>query len=291
VERNKAFEGCVWLVLLLPVTLNAAKLEPTTAKAWDEYVGAATMGMEQRLNAGNSFLWVDDVPERLRKVRSGEIVVSSVGLQNPKRVPSGLIHDWLGAAFIARVTINDVLAVVRDYARYKDLYRPTVMDSKVIPTGEPKDRFSMLLNTKSSFLKTVLDTDSEAYYVHVDNQRAYSVSRTTRIQEIEQYGGPDQRVLNEGEGMGLIWRLLSITRYAERDGGVYIEFEVIGLSRDIPNSLRWLVEPIVRHASRRSLFTSLQRTEIAVHARGESTAGSYRESRARQDLPAAHSSR
>lgn len=235
------------------------------------------MEMQQRLKPGNSFLWVDEVPERLRKVRSGEIVVSPVGVQNPKRVPSGLIHDWLGAAFIAHATINDVLAVVRDYARYKDLYRPTIMDSKVIATGEAKDRFSMLLNTKSPFLKTVLDTDSEADYFHVDNQRAYSISRTTRIQEIEEYGGPDQHILNEGAGVGLIWRLLSITRYAERDGGVYIEFEVIGLSRDIPNSLRWLVEPIVRHASRRSLLASLQRTATAVHSRVESTAASYRE--------------
>ena len=145
----------------------------------------------------------------------------------------------------------------------------------------------MLLIHKSSFLKTVMDTDSEAYYVPVDNQRVYSVSRTTRVQEIEGYGASDQRILNEGEGTGLIWRLLSITRYAERDGGVYLEFEVIGLSRDIPASLRWLVEPIVRHVSRRSLLTSLQRTETAVRLRGESTAASYRESKA-QNL---HSSR
>ena len=270
--------ACVWPTLLLAVTLNAATLGPTTLKAWDEYAGVRSMEMERRLNPGNSFLWVDEVPERLRKVRSGEIVVSPIGLQNPKRVPSGLIHDWLGAAFIAHGTIHDVLAVVRDYARYKDLYRPTIMDSKVIATGEAKDRFSMLLNTKSPFLKTVLDTDSEANYVHVDNRRAYSIARTTRIQEIAEYGSPDQRILGEGEGVGLIWRLLSITRYAERDGGVFIEFEVIGLSRDIPNSLRWLVEPIVRHASRRSLLASLQRTATAVRLRGESTAAGYRES-------------
>ncbi len=286
-ERTKAFDGCVWLALLLPAALSAATLEPITTKAWDEYVGAATMGMERRLNPGNTFLWVDELPERLRKVRSGEIVVSPVSLQNPIRVPSGLIHDWIGAVYIAHVTLNDVLNVVRDYARYKDLYRPTVSDSKAIASGEAKDRFSMLLIHKSSFLKTVMDTDSEAYYVPVDNQRVYSVSRTARVQEIEGYGASDQRILNEGEGTGLIWRLLSITRYAERDGGVYLEFEVIGLSRDIPASLRWLVEPIVRHVSRRSLLTSLQRTETAVRLRGESTAASYRESKA-QNL---HSSR
>jgi len=55
----------------------------------------------------------------------------------------------------------------------------------------------------------------------------------------------------------------------ERDGGVYVEFEAIGLSRDIPASMRWLIDPIVRRVSRRSLLTSLQQTEKAVRLRTE----------------------
>jgi hypothetical protein len=67
-----------------------------------------------------------------------------------------------------------------------------------------------------------------------------------------------------GEGSGVIWRLFSIASYRERDGGVYIELEAIALSRDIPASLRWLAEPIVRRVSRASLSTSLRQTENAV---------------------------
>ena len=36
------------------------------------------------------------------------------------------------------------------------------------------------------------------------------------------------------------------SRATSRYGGVYLELEVIGSSRDIPDSLRWLVDPIVR---------------------------------------------
>ena len=61
--------------------------------------------------------------------------LSPVGPQVPKKVPSGLIHDWVGAVFIPNVSLNDVQQVVRDYARYKDLYQPNVIDSKVIATG------------------------------------------------------------------------------------------------------------------------------------------------------------
>jgi hypothetical protein len=212
--------------MLYPVTVDTASLQPTTLKAWEEYVATASLQMEQRLSASKAFLWVDEIPDRLARVRAGEIVVSPVGPQNPKRLPSGLIHDCVGAVFIANVTLKDVL-----------------------------------------LLKTVLNIDCESCYVHVDDRRGYSISRTTRIQEVEEYGAPAQRTLHEGKGNGLIWRLFSITRYVERDGGVYVELETIGLSRDMPASLRWLVEPIVRRVPRWSLSTSLRQAEIGVRSR------------------------
>ena len=257
------------ITLLFPVTGKGASLQPTTLKAWEEYIESANTRMEQRLSPGNVFLWVDEEPARLAKVQAGEIVVSPVGPQNPRKVPSGLIHDWVGAAFIAGAKIKDVLQVVRDYGQYKDLYQPTVVDSKVIDTDEMKDRFSMLLIHKSTFLKTALDGDYESLYVHVDDQHVYSVSRATRIQEVEEFGTPAQRLLQQDEGKGIIWRLFSITRFAERDGGVYVELEAIGLSRSIPASVRFLAEPIVRRVSRASLSTSLRQTEDAVRLHTE----------------------
>jgi len=86
----------------------------------------------------------------------------------------------------------------------------------------------MLLMNKSIFLKTAFDTDYESCYVRVDDRRGYRVSRTTRVQQIEEYGSPAQRALPEGEGNGVIWRLFSVARYLERDGGVYLELEAIG---------------------------------------------------------------
>jgi hypothetical protein len=282
------------ITLLFPAAVHAASLEPTTLKAWEGYVDSANTRMEQRLSTGNVFLWVDEETERLQRVRAGEIVVSPVGQQNPKRVPSGLIHDWVGAAFIPGATLPDVLQVVRNYEQYKDLYQPSVIDSRVIDTSQTKDHFSMLLIHKSTFLKTALDADYESSYVHVDDRHAYSISRATRIQEVDEYGTPAQRTLQQDEGKGIIWRLFSITRYAERDGGVYLELEAIGLSRDIPASLRFLVEPIVRRVSRASLATSLRQTEQAVRSSTELAAGKperERSSTAARGLNAVHSFR
>ena len=119
---------------------------------------------------------------------------------------------------------------------------------------------------KSLFLTTTLYSDYHSSYVRVSDRQWYSVSEATRIQEIENYGEPGQHPLGEKEGNRFLWRLFSITRFEERDNGVYIELEAIALSHDIPVSVRWTVEPIVRRISRNSLTTSLQQTEGVLRA-------------------------
>jgi hypothetical protein len=129
-----------------------------------------------------------------------------------------------------------------------------------------KDVFSMRLVNRSVVAKTALDTEGEATYIRVDDHHWYSISNTTHIREIAKFGTPEQRTLPEDEGMGLIWRLSSITRLEERDGGVYAELEAIALSRDIPAAFRLFVTPIVRRVSRDSLATSLHQTKVAIDA-------------------------
>ena len=86
--------------LLAPAASLGAQLKVETVNAWDAYILKANLEMDDRLHG--RFLWVDEVPERMQSVRAGNILVSSVGEHNPKPVPSGLIHDWMGAAFYSR---------------------------------------------------------------------------------------------------------------------------------------------------------------------------------------------
>src|SRR5205085_132410 len=103
-----------------------------------------------------------------------------------------------------------------------------------------------------------------ATYFRVDDRHWYSVAETTRVQEIVGYGSANQQLLPEGQGTGLIWRIRSITRYEQRDGGVFIQLEAMVLSRDAPCALRWMIDPIVRSVSRDSVQLSLQQTRDAI---------------------------
>src|SRR5579864_5105049 len=242
---------------------RAASLKPEAAKAWDDYVADASGVVQEPANPSACFLRMDTTPAVAAKVHRGQIVVSPVGAHIPKKVPSGLIHHWIGTAFLANTTIKDVLAIVRDYPKYMVVYAPHVLESKVISTGETVDLFSIVLMNKSVLSKTALDCDYETSFVRVDDQRMYSITRAKRIQEIADYGTAKQHTFAEGEGTGLMWRLYSVSRFEERDGGLYIETEAMALSRDIPPLLRLVVEPIVRRVSRESLEIALRQTANA----------------------------
>jgi hypothetical protein len=276
--------------LFAPAKAIAADLKPETLQAWDEYVKTLNIEMQDHLRPDHPFLLTDEAPDRSARLRSGEIVVSPAGPNIPKRVPSGLIHDWIGVAFIPNATIHDVLPVVRDYQHYKDMYHPGVIDSKAITIAESEDRFSMLLMNKSVVSKTALDGEYRSSYVCVDDHRWYSVSETIRIQEIAGYGTRNQHMLPEDQGTGLIWRIHSVTRFEEGDGGVYIELEALVLSRDIPGSLRWFVEPIVKRVSRESLETSLHQTQEAVRSAAKLAGRDARDPRCPDGSPCASTS-
>jgi hypothetical protein len=246
--------------LVVPLASHGVELKEQTQRTWDAYLQATT----QQVRSQTPFLWADQSPERLQRVRGGEILVSSVGQQNPKPVPSGSIHDWIGAAFIPGARIEDVLSAVRDYGNYKVYYKPTVVDSRLVGSDGPCEKYSMRVVNEEVVAQTALHMEYETCYFKIGEQRWYSTTHTTRVQEIQHYGQPNEQELPPNQGSGYVWGLYSIARFEQRDGGTYVEVEAIALSRDIPIAVRWLLNPIVRRVSRNSMLISLQQTKEAV---------------------------
>jgi len=257
------------LLLSISRVAQPAQLKQQTVDEWNRYILATQAQIDKRVSGQTPFLWLDSMPDGSSRARNGEIVVAPFEEQTPKHVSGGLVHHWIGAAFIPSAKMKDVLIVVRDYSQYKDFYAPTVIASaltteKPPPIGEA-DRFVLRLRNQSLVSKAALDATYTATYVRLDPKRTYAVAHTTRVQEIDHFGEASQRTLPPGEGNGYIWQLYTTTRFVEQDGGVYIEAEAIALSRDIPVAARWFVDPIVRRVSRDALHTSLTQTVQAVN--------------------------
>jgi hypothetical protein len=262
--KSAASLPCLLAVLLLTSTANAASLKPETVAAWDDYVATTKAALVQRIRPGGCYLWTFEKADRAAQVRTGQIVVAPAPGPNPKKVPGGLIHHWMGAIFLPGLTIEQVLEVTRDYDRYKDYYQPAVTESKTVARDDANDQFSMRMVNKMFFVTTALDAEYESIHVRLDEHRMYSIARTTHLQEVEDVGQASEHRAPEGQGGGYIWKLFNIARLEQRDGGVYLEMEAIALSRDIPAAARFFVDPIVRRVSHNSILISLEQTEHAV---------------------------
>jgi len=269
-ERSRIIWTILTAVLLIvaaSLSSKASELNPETVTAWDRYIQSQNARVVAHAPA-RSFLRSDESPERIRRLRQGEILVAPLG-ENPKPVPHGLIHHWVGAMFVPNTNLEDVLRVVRDYSRYKQFYAPNVIDSRPLHQDGNEDAFSLRMLNKAVVAKFALDAEFQSSYTALDENRWYSIGYSTHVREVEGFGEADEHELPAGTGHGFIWRLYNVSRFEQRDGGVYVELEAAALSRDVPNSVRWLVNPVVRRVSKGSMVVSLQNTQAAVAGTNE----------------------
>jgi hypothetical protein len=251
----------------MPGLLGAVELQPETVSAWDAYIQNADGRMRARLNPGQTFLWTDESANRKRDVRGGEVVVAPVlnhgGLLS---VPNGLIHHWIGAEFLPSTSIDRLLSVLRDYSRYPEIYKPVVAGSRLVACAGDSVEFCMIWRRHVLWVNAALEARCQSHAFAANPRRGYSIADSTQMREIVEYGHPGEHFLPPDTGSGFIWRMHTITRYEEQDGGVYLEMEALALTRDIPSSFQWLVSPLVKHLSANSLETMLRQTRGAVHS-------------------------
>jgi hypothetical protein len=249
---------------MVPALSSAIEPMPETFQAWDAYVCAAKMRMQQRASGQAPFLWVDEEQDLAQRVRAGEVLVEPADGESPHPVPRGLIHDWIGAVFVPDTNLNQVMGVLDDYEHYKDFYGPMVVKAKVLQRTPDHEKVTLRMMGKAYSVTSAVETDDDVKITRLGADRAYSVSTSVRVQTIADYGEPSEHMLPQDRGPGYVWRTFSVTRLEQLDGGVYIEMEMIGMSRGIPLAFRWLIQPLAERLPRSMLMTTLQDTREAV---------------------------
>ncbi|PYU25947.1 MAG: hypothetical protein DMG32_10930, partial [Acidobacteria bacterium] len=171
-------------------------------------------------------------------------------------------------------TIRDLSAVVGDYGRYSEIYRPTLIKADLIDSSDDEQKVSIVWVQRVLFVTAAFYTELDSKYVALNSRQGYMTFSTNRVQQIEHHGEKDEHRLAPDEGSGYLWRLVSFARFEERDGGLYLELEVIGLSKDLPGSLRWLFKPVIDHVPRQALAMKLDQTRQALKSRAATRASS-----------------
>jgi hypothetical protein len=252
----------ILIFLLGAAPTRATDLKPQTLQAWNGYVEIVNSTTDRRATGGSQFLAVDETADMVQRVRGGELVVTN---HDPREVPHGLIHHWLGVMFLPNVTLDQVMAVLVNYDHYGDYYKPFIAKSSVMERSGDQEKVNMMMVQKAYSVTAAVDADYQVQIVRLDANRVYIVSNAIRVQEVADYGEPSQHLYPENERPGYVWRTMGLTRLEQRDGGVYVEMETIALSRGIPVAFRWLVKPLTDKLPRKIMMATLEATRAAVN--------------------------
>lgn len=247
-------------------TADTVQLKQQTLQGFNAYIQDAESAMEQTLAAAGTFLWCETNPKVAQQVGDRQIVAQSWSGRGPAKVPNGLIHDWIGTAFVPGATVKQTLALIQDYDHHANIYKPEVIASKLL--SHDGDDFQIYLRLlKKKIITVVLDTDHAVHYRCLDRTRWLCRSYTTRIAEVEDVGSPKEKVRTPDTGNGFLWRLSSYWRFQERGKGVYFECRAISLTRDVPFGMGWVIEPIIQRLPKESLIHTLECTRQALNTK------------------------
>lgn len=270
--RLRSLLTAIIVMSLVAAPASAAELQPRTVAAFDRYVHAT----EQRMDGDGAFLWVDGLADArkrttLGELGRGELVIERVATRDGAErinVPDGLIHHWLGLVFVPGATVDQALALLQDYDRHAEIYRPTVARSKLL--ARDGDVFRAYLRfVMKKVITVVVNTENDARFTRLGPGRAESRIYSTRIAEVEEADTPGEREKPVGRDGGYLWRLYTYWRFLARDGGTYVQCESISLTRGIPIGFGWLIGPFVTSIPRESLAFTLETTRAVLARRVE----------------------
>jgi hypothetical protein len=175
---------------------NGVELKSETAAAFDRYALATEQRMADDLRVGR-FLVVDRLPtgarqEAYMQLRQGRIYIEQLHTKEDGKsiqVPGGLVHHWVGLAFVPGATVAQTLEVLQDYDNQKTIYKPDVRNSKLLKRDA--NEFTVCLQLyRKSLVTVVVNVDLDVHYTLLNSNRAMSKSYSTRIVEVENAGKP-----------------------------------------------------------------------------------------------------
>src|SRR5579862_2131071 len=262
---------CFWP--LAAFAAAAAELKQDTIQAFEQYVKVTEEERAAKRRKYGTFLWVDSQEEALRqqfheRLSRGEVVTKHLETRDDNRpihIPHGLVHHWVGTIFIPGATLDQTMTLMENYPTYPQLFSFGVQRSKVV--SQEKNHSQVQLRMfRESRSPAFYNVDLDDRYFTVDADHAYLRSRSTRIAELADVGKPTEHELPVGDDRGLLWRLNLDWRCQEKNGGVFLQIEVIALSRGVPAIIAWLADPYIQGIPREYLEKVLQamRSGVAV---------------------------
>jgi hypothetical protein len=247
------------LLLAMATGLAAEKPTPEALAGFQTCVDRVEARLAKQHGSQDSFL----APVDRARLKDGQFVIEQLTPATGVELPGALIHDWRGTAFLPGATLADYERVLRDFEAYPRHWAPEVVQVSMLQ--QQGDHYQVAMRMMQHHIFTVvLDATYDVTFSRLDAQHGSSVSRSTKIAEIEAPGTARERALDADEEHGFLWRMNTYWSYEERDGGLYIQIESITMTRSVPTGLGWAIGPFIESIPRQSLEFTLRATRDAL---------------------------
>jgi hypothetical protein len=224
-----------------------AALEPSTVRAFEDYLRAADKQMTARA-----------MQEGAAQERTAGVFGNNVGMSAGR----GMVHDWSAVTFVPGGRKEAAIAVLEDFSRHGSVY-PEVVEGRT-ERREPGRVLGFHRLRKKKLLEVNLEVKYQLDVLPAAGGRYASRSAATEIVEIDDAGTKRERRLPPGHDHGFLWRLQTYWTLDETSEGLWMEVRSITLTRDVPAAVGWAVKPLVRDVPRQSLEAMLAATRRAV---------------------------
>jgi hypothetical protein len=256
---------CSMLVLISSPNRLLGQPIPAATSAFNLYIATVESRLRAQHSSPEAFLAPTAPASQAElRLRQGEPIIEQLSPSGGSDLPGALLHHWRGTAFVSGAKPEDLERLMKDFNTYPQHFSPEVLRASVLT--QQGDHLEATMRVRQRHVITVvMDTAYDITFGRLDAQHGYSISRSTRISEMESPGTNSERALNPSQEHGFLWRQNIYWSYEERDGGLYMQVESISLTRSIPRGLGWAVQPFVESIPRESLEFTLRSTCNALH--------------------------
>ena len=258
-HSRKIFAICGLLLLLDASRFLMGEPTPAAISAFNSYSKVVESRLAQQHRSPNPFLaaTASDPKGEEARLRRGELIIEKLTSSTDVDYSRALLHHWRGTAFAPGAKAEDFARLMRDFNSYPQHFSPQVLQAKTLT--QDGDHMQAWMRVRQRHVITVvMDTNYDITFGQSDMQHGYSISRSTRIAEVDAAGTSAERTLSASEEHGYLWRMNTYWSYAERDGGLYVQIEAVSLTRSIPRGIGWAIQPYVESIPRESLEFTLR---------------------------------
>ena len=188
-----------------------------------------------------------------------------------QKLLNGAIHHWIGAIELSNVSSVELQNILQNYAKFGKIFGPEIAcacGTNLQPEGSGvfDNHVTMALYRQVIGFHFAFKVQSTSRFVYDPGSTTLIVSTASEDIRESVSGISLGDLMDKGRDHGILWQINTYWRAVPRGANLYVQYEVISLSRDPP----WFAKGFVGKEARNAVQQALIQIKAAAEGKGAS---------------------